>query len=53
MGAHGGMVTYVRTTTPGATFRLTFPDTDAEAAPVAESQTAGDQAKPAAKRAAA
>lgn len=53
MSAHGGTVEFVRTTTPGATFRMTFPGASVEATPAAEGQTANDPATPAAKRAAA
>lgn len=53
MTAHAGTAELVRASTPGAIFRLTFPDAPAEVAPSAEAQSANDPASPASKRAAA
>lgn len=42
MAAHGGVAEFVRTSSPGATFRLAFPTPQAETAPAPASQAAPD-----------
>lgn len=53
MGAHEGTAVFVRSSAPGAIFRLTFPSASAEVASPSEARSANDPAAPSGSRAAA